>query len=514
MIPETEIGLALLFCSTTEWCNPEHNVDSILNLTKTTPLKISKSKILEQPTEGSSEIFKARVRPQRYPDATIVKSFETIDLDSDMEDDPKENKENVASTTSEDTMVTATDTSLSSSDHDENYLSLPKGNVTIAQIQNGNSESIQGKDSRQEIILGKGNLVEEFPAEACQIEDFHIADSVPEVIQPQLKPDKRLEIAVRTENHTSGFFNFTNVNIVNKRVAPKRKNTENELEPGPEFATIDPRSDLESKSSRTKTKTIDDSENDVIQPQQKNRKRTAENALGSDGGLFAFDTNFVKKKKQKENNVNQESKSVKESATKKTKIIINDSVEEDDDIQPQRKNRKRTAENALGSDGGLFAFDTNFVKKKKQKDSNVNLLNKVTGIVPIIESQPPPPETTEKILESKESIDNSCDSGIWLSKRVLSMKLQDSADGTKIKTEIKEEPESEHSFAQDIQDFKPAKIGNLFSVLESTTTIRNASSLVSKRKQFAKKSNFKPQDKVVTMKVLSVEETYFKLDAF
>lgn len=96
------------------------------------------------------------------------------------------------------------------------------------------------------------------------------------------------------------------------------------------------------------------------------------------------------------------------------------------------------------------------------------------------------------------------------------MTLLDVADGIKseiIITPIKIE-RVKKEVIMDSQDIKPSQLDTLFSVLESTLSSSTTTSLVCKRKQFVKKLNFKPQDKVVTTKSVKVEDTFKALDEF
>lgn len=182
------------------------------------------------------------------------------------------------------------------------------------------------------------------------------------------------------------------------------------------------------------------------------------------------------------------------SRSKKSEIIDDDSEEE---VQPatSRMSRKRNAEKAMGSDGGLFNFNTSFVKKLKPIEIDLSQNQSSSEMVPI--SKPPSParSTVSKLNDSYES----CDSGVWLSKKLLSVNINESVDGMKVETEP----------FMCTDDVKPQNLPTLFDVLESTTP---ASSMISMRKQFVKKQNFKPQSNVVTTRVFLVEETRVPLD--
>lgn len=180
----------------------------------------------------------------------------------------------------------------------------------------------------------------------------------------------------------------------------------------------------------------------------------------------------------------------------KNRIIDDDSEEE---VRPttSRNSRKRTADKASNSDGGLFNFNTNFVKKMKPIE-DLSQEQAPKGILPIAKPRSPVRPDIEKFID----YDDSCDAGEWLPKKLFSVDINDSTDG--IKTEKLD------LLSIDTEDIKPRDLSSLFNVLENT--ISTTSSLVSHRKQFVKKQNFKPQRCVVSTKVLLVQDTRISLD--
>lgn len=181
--------------------------------------------------------------------------------------------------------------------------------------------------------------------------------------------------------------------------------------------------------------------------------------------------------------------------TRKNKIIDEDSEEE---IQPatSRMSRKRNADKAMGSDGGLFNFNTSFVKKLKPTEIDSSQNQTSSGIVPASKPPSPSPSTVSKLNDSYES----CDSSVWLSKKLHSVNIDESVDGIKVETEP----------LVCTEDIKPQNLPSLFDVVDTTTT--TTSSMISLRKPFFKKQNFKPQTKVVAMKVFMLEDTRVSLD--
>jgi hypothetical protein len=183
-------------------------------------------------------------------------------------------------------------------------------------------------------------------------------------------------------------------------------------------------------------------------------------------------------------------------------IVDEDSDEDLPPPPPPKPTRKRT--NA--DNGGLFTF-TSFAKRPKPADDSQDINDTVapSGIVPL------PPKAIERSRIIEES-DDSCDSGVWLSRAMTSVTINDATDGKveDIKSEdiVKSEP-------IDSDDFKLSRCTMLFSVLDTTNDVNaTTSSMPSKRKQFVKKRNYKPQNNVVTMKVIRVEDTFGRDDDF
>jgi hypothetical protein len=188
--------------------------------------------------------------------------------------------------------------------------------------------------------------------------------------------------------------------------------------------------------------------------------------------------------------------SKKPTPAKKSRIIDDDSDEEVP-VPPKNPKRKRAAEPDLG---GLFAFNTSFIKRMKPAEPSQSP-TKPSGIIALT---PKPAEEVSVARRVRHISEDSCDSGVWLSKAMTSVKLDDSI--------VKPEPDS----SLNTQDIKLESYPTLFSVVETTksTNMSTTSTTVPKRKQFVKKQNFKPQSSIVTMKVYKVEDTMVSLDRF
>lgn len=204
-----------------------------------------------------------------------------------------------------------------------------------------------------------------------------------------------------------------------------------------------------------------------------------------------------------------------EPVAKKRKVVkILDDSDDEPPSQSARPNRKRPASDI---DGGLFSFNTKFAKKPKSKDKE-NESQEARGILLLSKPREPSPVRSCSSLSRKSTQGHldDMDDCVWLSKKMLSTNLVDTDDG--IKSEIQIIPikieNIKKELTMDSEDVKPSQLGTLFNVLEPTLTASTTTSLVSKRKQFVKKSNFKPQSRVVTTKTVKVEDTFVPLDAF
>lgn len=240
-------------------------------------------------------------------------------------------------------------------------------------------------------------------------------------------------------------------------------------------------------------------------------------------GLFNFSMNNekieVKKNQRKRQNSeepdipgpskkskNQVVPKVQETKTRATrkKKILSDSSEDEPTAKPEpAKTRKRTAATALSD--GLFNFNTNFTKKSRKVEMSQDPVPEISGIIPISI------QSNKKLSPVKEfdfpKYDDSNDAGIWLSKKMTSIKLSSSPD--KIKSEPVEMSEDIPDIdpSIDSQDIKPSLLKNLFNVEENSFFSGSSSSVVSIRKSFVKKQNFKSQTSIVTMKTVNVAKT-------
>jgi hypothetical protein len=245
-------------------------------------------------------------------------------------------------------------------------------------------------------------------------------------------------------------------------------------------------------------------------PQKSNKSQATSSAPMTNDDLFNFtSTSSSRTTRKRKNSETSEAPTTSKppptskQATKKTRMIVNEDSDEDlPPPPPPKPSRKR----ANADNGGLFTF-TSIAKRPKPADDSqdINETAGPSGIVPL------PPKAVEPSRIIEES-DDSCDSGVWLSRAMTSVNINDATDGKleDIKSEdiVKSEP-------VDSEDLKLSRCTTLFSVLDTTSEVNaTTSSMPSKRKQFVKKRNFKPQNSVVTMKVIRVEDTFGRDDDF
>lgn len=462
MVQESEIGLAILHCSMERFCNPNIAIESLFKPSESSELRITKSKTLVPNTESMNfsapTTSRKRGRPKKTTPQQIV---ESINLDSDEEVTVDgTNKENIPSaqemqasvsnvSTSE-TQVTTFDTPIPDVTPIEN-LSIPETQASVVAKEN---TSVTGNS-------GEWKNCSRATHETDQ-QSFITAASK----------------ASSASISTTSLFNFSNsLSSNSSRPQRKRKNSEN----------ADEVSSITVKRPTTSSTPMDDSNlfsfTDV--------SGGKENSNAQRKSPESIDVPGSSKERTKDQNP-------KSNHNKKSSSVQNVS---DDDDEVERPARKRTAEAAMGN---LFSFNMNFVKKKRQNESeSQEPTSRASGIVPFIK----PPKPVTKLSTYGYESDESCDSGVWLSKAMTSLNFNKSA--REIKSEL---PEPDSSSA--MEDIKPQLYVTLFSVLESSIDTNSTSSMVSKRKQYVKKKNYKSQSSIVTMKVLNVDDTHEARDDF
>lgn len=428
MIPETEIGLAVLHCSIETFCNPETSA-SKFKTSDAALLKVTTSKDLALGTDSlnlqAPTTSRARRSPKKSAPAKIV---EALNLDSDKEVEII-NKENIPS--AEETQISISYVpAVEAEFHEEvaSQLETPLENISMHVTADSVLTNESKDDPKDSSVFSK-----------------RLTRSSAETTE------KRFEASSKPMS-SSSLFNFSDTSLGcsagNSRVQRKRKNSVSHK------SVAEP----------------------VPGPTTRGKKKKQ-------------DTNPVKEPTAKRNKIHQ--------------IIHDDSA--DNEPQP-RSTRKRAAdEAAMGRDGGLFAFNTNFLKKVRH-NPNETQESFMEGIG-MVRLEKPRESLVKQLTSYVHEYDDSCDSGIWLSKKMISVNLNDSPDG--MKSEV---PELD-SFVN-TEDIKPQQYVSLFNVLETSSGFNSITSVVSKRKQFVKQKNFKSQSSVVTMKTVRVEETYEQRDEF
>lgn len=268
--------------------------------------------------------------------------------------------------------------------------------------------------------------------------------------------------------------------------------------------------------------------NQITEDIQTSKRSTRSNKTLNDTNFFNFSSasssgNAKKSQKQKQQipdkseNSKEQSKQAavqekhdkptRSSGRKRTIRDISDDEEASPKVTQPLSSRKRAAATAPVETGGLFAFNTNFAKKSRPSIEAQEQTQKVSGIIPmqkVCERSP-----VKKVYQPESNDSN--DSGVWLSKKMSSFRLE-SIDG------IKSEPVETTTEASaiepsiDTQDTKPFKF--FFNVEENSNYLGDSSSILSKRKSFVKKQNFKSQKNIVTMTLVNIAKQRDTRDEF
>lgn len=411
MVPEMEIGTAVLHATTELWCNPEQSaMNSLLarDEPSSSQLRITKSKVLVPDSMHCSDLMGPPSPKRLLRKITISKplvNVDTVDLDSDNDEETTErsNKENIPEETVE-IPETQVDSHMEVELSQNQYSELP----TI-------EESFESALSRQEVDESQQKVIKKQRMTRSSI-------IVPE------EPNKTSATTIKLISNASvpmsnnDLFNFTSSVDGSLKNSRKRKNSEAEELP------------VVSTSKK-------------VDAQKPNNKKSR----------------------------------------------VDDSVEEAQQVPKQKPSRKRAADNEIC---GLFSFNTSFAKRVKPAEVSQDA-NKPSGIVAFV-AKPHDPSPVKKVEY------DSYDSGVWLSKAMISMNLNELKKGVEVKVEL------DTSF--NVEDVKPTSCATLFSVLENSNS--TTSSIISKRKQFVKKRNFKPQTSIVNIKIIKVEDTMILLDRF
>lgn len=157
-------------------------------------------------------------------------------------------------------------------------------------------------------------------------------------------------------------------------------------------------------------------------------------------------------------------------------VVLSDDAEQTP--PPKQPVRKRKA---ADKDDNLFAFNTNFVKKVKPTEPKSQLPSAAaaatSGIMPLKKTTTSSTVTYQTTYNYET--DDSNDSGVWLSKKMLSASIDGEENEIKIKPEAKKEPQQ--SDDSEFEATQPKRVsGPLFDVLETSASVISTTSTLSK----------------------------------
>lgn len=568
IIAETEVGLAVLYCSREFFCNPEKSTTELLRPGKSAQLRITNSKQHLQNTASTSMTSQVvqRRSPRKATQAKVVTSIDLLESDDDMDGGNKENKtaheerqaslsfgetpadeiseklipetplENFKSCKATQAKIVATIDLLESDDDidgrvQENETVPEDGHTSVSLAETPADESIE--ESIPETPLDNSNSNRDIPAAH---ESFL---SAKEASQKTHETQERFESAITT-NETSQKSPEAQENVAtNSTTEPSRKAPSTTPEPiSNKRATRSSlsKSDLfnfsnsssSEKSTKNQRKRQISESREVPEGSKKARKQDPKEAESSSNRSDLFNFSITsssgnsainprkrqasgspelteESEKAKKRPVQQPSKSTRRSTRKQ---VIQDSSDEETAPIPQPSNsRKRKA--ALDNPAGLFAFNNNFVKKIRPAKDTQEYPNEIAGIIPLQKTSIPSHIKDVYLAETETSIEP----GVWLIKKLSSVKLSDSVDGIKSEQNVTNEEISVIDPSIDTQDIKLPMLKTLF-IIEESSMFNSPSSVFSKRKSFVKMQNFKPQTSSVTMKLFNISETREALDKF
>lgn len=427
MIPETEIGMAVLHADVQRFCNPDEEIQQFKQAEA--QLKIAKSAVVVP----SSESFKSPAPPTsrgRVKKMT-AEPIDCIDLDSDEEMDVSD-KENVPAV-SQFESIPATPVAVDAID-------LTQGSDDFFQTPVTHHDDINIPVTEESVVKSPPKVatlsgIIKSPAKPC-----------PDVIKRPSKPDAVEEPPIKRTTRSGSQA---------PQSPPKaNKNT--------------------SSASSSDASLFNFSDTSIANRTRKRKVSESADAPGPSG--------FIPKPKK------TAAKPVQEPAPKRNKFI------DSDEDEPPRQARKRPAE-------ALFDFKAIAVKKMKPRTDDAES-SASSGIISLPKVRE---KSTAKTFSTafSDAYEEASSSG-WLSKKLSSVSLADSVDGTEL-------PEPSQSL--DTQDIKPQLFDRLFSIVAIPSNV-SISSTPSKRKQFVKKINFKPQTSIVTMKLVQVEDTHVQHEKF
>lgn len=462
MVPDIEIGLALLQCSIERYCNPEYNITSLFEPSPSGELKIAQSKVLVNETD-SVNLSRASTSHNavfKQPSAKSVDINNVTDA-SVTHDDAENEKENIFGKSKTSSKQVLEIHALSTTS--ESQRSVPETQMTITETQSTIKETqnsiAQSQINYDEITLNETSIQPSISTSSRNKSSLDIEHqaNAPNVQTSQSTSSKARSLrsnSTSTSNmECSNLFNFSESNSSYESMR-KRKITEDEnLQVSEVAKETQPNNNKSTQAAKKKkcNSIVDSDSDDEISPVQttskeavhSSRKRNAEMATG---GIFNFGDLVMKKRK-----------TVK-------------SANSDDASITCAPNSAQTTSSNDGPKG--------IIPLEKPREAQKHLLKKT----------------------SSDSIDSN-DSGVWLSKKLRDVSLSDYASAS-IKTEsISEIGES----FINTEDIKPDKLPSLFQ-LKETSMESTKSEIVATRKQFVKKQNFKPQKFIITCQMIPSDQ--------
>lgn len=518
IVQETEIGLAIIHCSTEFFCNPEKLASELLRPGENAHLKITKSKQLVPNTESGTIIFQNRPRRSPRKATQALSHVETIDLgsDDDMDGGNKENRtvlEGQASVSIGETQASGEVQSLFQTPalapaEPSKEISIPE---TPIDTSNRSLPETQ-------VSFTSAVLADEVEA-PTNIADTHsdkrstrassnqsLSSTIPSSVASSTKNPRKRQISKSPEEE------FKKAKKQDPPAVQETSSNKSDL-----FSFTTPSSVASSSKTPRKRKICESPEEELKKAKAKKQApQTVENPSSNKSELFNFtnsssSVSSTKNLRKRQNSESPEEKAKKQSvqsksmATRRSTRKQLSSSEDDDAVPNPQPSASRKRKSTTGNGAGLFAFSNNFAKKSRPAEETQESPNEISGIVPLQKTRVSSPIYDNHAADSN----NSIDSGVWLTKRMTSVKLSDSVDGIKSEQiELNEEA----SVVADTQDIKLSTLKTLFIVEENSIFVNKSSSVLSKRKGFVKKQNFSPQTSVVTMKQLNVFDTRRTLD--
>lgn len=459
MIPMTEIGLAMLYCSLSHWCNPELQTDAFFE-SQTGLLRVKSSRNFVEGTSEKSEFLvpkKPGGRSKTKKPVEEQSEVASVELTGEEEIVTVKGKENVPSQNSLESFVTIPETQHHEIISQYQEMTIDESfNPKIHSSQLDCQPSTSSRPNFSNLVSRKTSGVNESEIVTNESLKQRAAESVSSVFTPQA-----LSTSARTTR--------------------KRKNEDDEV----------------SSASSVKA------------------PKTASLASTSDSELFNF-SDFGSTQKRTSQRKQQDDKGTDLSSLSELQANKKHRSNRDDpddtsssSVVQNRAPRSRKRPLEIDNDSNdLFNFniDDQFKKKPKKLVRSADQPDAASSSE--VKTVQPRDNSPGQLKSMYQYLDDS-DAGIWLSKAMISVKIEDSD------VIAKQESDEPDSIAES-QDFKTGQLQVLFSVVEKSGGEVNttSSSMVSKRKQFVKKNNFKPQSQVIAMKKFNVEETHVPLDRF